>query len=293
MIFKKKLSHNNSFKKIGQGLCSEVFCNEKNEIIKLFFPDKSHQFETEVKNLRILEGRNLPIPVIKEVINYNGRQGIIFENITKGKTLKSILVKKPWACRKIARSFAEVHSQIHNFKNSRLTPLKELMIQRLRESKIQPDYQKKIMKMYEALPDGDAICHSDFHIKNVIITPNGTRVIDWFRVSKGDPLSDVANALLKIKFEYPAKKALKLIYPLIKTSQMLFYDIYLKHYLDLNRDATLEQIQQWELPIAIDLALRGYPALSNKLSYLIGLIDSPIQIKKLSPEKLRSYTNRN
>jgi Ser/Thr protein kinase RdoA (MazF antagonist) len=49
------------------------------------------------------------------------------------------------------------------------------------------------------LPEGNAICHWDFHPGNVIETPDGPKVIDWLSAKRGNRLADVARTLLIIR----------------------------------------------------------------------------------------------
>ncbi len=42
------------------------------------------------------------------------------------------------------------------------------------------------------LPDGDQVCHGDFHPDNIMLTPAGPRVIDWNNATSGNPLADIA-----------------------------------------------------------------------------------------------------
>jgi aminoglycoside phosphotransferase (APT) family kinase protein len=41
------------------------------------------------------------------------------------------------------------------------------------------------------LPNGNVICHGDFHPKNVLITTEGPVIIDWADATLGHPLADV------------------------------------------------------------------------------------------------------
>lgn len=45
-------------------------------------------------------------------------------------------------------------------------------------------------------PSRVTICHGDLHPSNVILTPDGPIVVDWFDASRGDPVADVARTLV-------------------------------------------------------------------------------------------------
>jgi aminoglycoside phosphotransferase (APT) family kinase protein len=43
---------------------------------------------------------------------------------------------------------------------------------------------------------GARLCHGDLHPSNVIMSPNGPVIVDWFDSSRGDPVGDVARSSL-------------------------------------------------------------------------------------------------
>src|SRR5262249_32610054 len=55
------------------------------------------------------------------------------------------------------------------------------------------------LAMLEALPDGDRLCHGDFHPANVLVGRNGPAVIDWTGATRGDPAADLARTRLLLQ----------------------------------------------------------------------------------------------
>ncbi|MFC2013409.1 phosphotransferase family protein [Chloroflexota bacterium] len=53
-----------------------------------------------------------------------------------------------------------------------------------------------VLEALEQLPDGSAVCHGDFHPRNIIISSRGPVIIDWANATQGNPLADVAWILL-------------------------------------------------------------------------------------------------
>jgi len=54
------------------------------------------------------------------------------------------------------------------------------------------DLQQAHLEALEAMPEGDRLCHGDFHADNVVITERGLVVIDWIDAAQGNPMADVA-----------------------------------------------------------------------------------------------------
>ena len=50
--------------------------------------------------------------------------------------------------------------------------------------------------MLNALPDGDFLCHGDFHPDNVMMTPGDPVLIDWPGAKKEIPAADSARTLV-------------------------------------------------------------------------------------------------
>ena len=40
------------------------------------------------------------------------------------------------------------------------------------------------------------LCHGDLHPSNVILSPRGPMIVDWFDASRGDPAADIARSTL-------------------------------------------------------------------------------------------------
>ena len=57
-----------------------------------------------------------------------------------------------------------------------------------------------LIALAESLPDGDSLCHGDFHPGNVLYAADGeARVIDWSAASRGDAAADVAHSFILMK----------------------------------------------------------------------------------------------
>jgi aminoglycoside phosphotransferase (APT) family kinase protein len=106
----------------------------------------------------------------------------------------------------------------------------------------------------ERLPDGDAVCHNDLHLNNVVVTPSrGPVVIDWILAAQGHPLSDVARTCLLLRLgDVPANP---LAAATLRASRAAFERAYLAAYFRL-RPGSAAEVRAWELPVAAALAGR-------------------------------------
>jgi aminoglycoside phosphotransferase (APT) family kinase protein len=107
------------------------------------------------------------------------------------------------------------------------------------------DLRASVLDLLPALPDGDNLCHGDFHPGNVMLTTKGAVVIDWMTACSGSPWMDFTRTSLLLSIG--PKGAGNLLNPLVRLVIELFHSIYVRHYLELMPDHRNEQ-QKW-IPI--------------------------------------------
>ena len=56
--------------------------------------------------------------------------------------------------------------------------------------------KQQLLQRLEQLPGGGALCHSDFHPGNVVMTRQGPMIIDWMTACRGNPIADIARTVL-------------------------------------------------------------------------------------------------
>jgi Ser/Thr protein kinase RdoA (MazF antagonist) len=95
-----------------------------------------------------------------------------------------------------------------------------------------------------SLPNGERICHGDFHPGNVLVSPKGEAVIDWIDASRGNPLADVARTSIILLGVAESGQESN---PLLKLFVKTFHSAYLKYYFQI-RPGGEQEYRQW-LPI--------------------------------------------
>lgn len=59
--------------------------------------------------------------------------------------------------------------------------------------------KKKLLYLLNTLPDGNALCHGDFHPNNILVSPDGRwTVIDWPEVTSGSPCADACRTYVNM-----------------------------------------------------------------------------------------------
>jgi Ser/Thr protein kinase RdoA (MazF antagonist) len=91
------------------------------------------------------------------------------------------------------------------------------------------------------MPDGDRLCHGDFHVENVLVDGDDYFIIDWVDAAIGSPAADVARtSIILLGAASGLPKALGWLVERLHT-------VYLREYARL-RPFDQEEYQRW-LPI--------------------------------------------
>ncbi len=231
---------------IARGRTADIYAWQDGYILKLFhnwFDINSIHFEARIANA--VQASGLPVPHVGDIIQINGRSGLIYERLN-GWSMLEALYCKPWRIWHYARRQAALQVQIHAVVSDIHLPSQR---QRL-ETKIQNAKtlsaidQSAILSLLNSLPNGDSICHGDFHSGNIMLTPHAEVVIDWYDASLGNPLADLTRSSIIIL----GSAASDLIpNPFMKRFTRLFHTIFLNHYFRL-RPGGEQEYQRW-LPV--------------------------------------------
>jgi aminoglycoside phosphotransferase (APT) family kinase protein len=198
---------------------------------------------TEAAAMRAASAAGAPVPAAFEEVTVDGRPGLVVERVD-GDDLLTRLGSRPWAVLSAARLLGTVHARLHGVTAPRdLPPLKRWVEQRIRSSELVPsELERRALTELEALPDGDRICHGDFHPGNLLLSPTGPMVIDWTAATRGDPMGDVARTRILLRISPPPEGAPVLVRRLDRIGRSLLLSGYLRAYGTLDR----ELVERWE-----------------------------------------------
>ncbi|WP_324607779.1 phosphotransferase [Paenibacillus sp. IHBB 10380] len=102
-----------------------------------------------------------------------------------------------------------------------------------------------IIDMLNSLPDGNMICHYDFHPDNIIISPNGPIIIDWLNLLVGNREADVTRTSMMIQSDsLPPNAPSWLIH---REFREFFNKEYLTEYIKLT-DMNDGFLERWMIP---------------------------------------------
>jgi len=203
--------------------------------------------EYEARIARAVHEAGIPSPNVGEIIEVTSRRGLLYERL-EGPSMLEDMNARPWMLLKYARLLAELHRQIHQQSISGLPSYKARLDYDIRNnSHLSEELRNKALDRIASLPNGEKICHGDYHPGNVLVTKSGPIVIDWMTACIGSPGADVARTSLLLSIG--AKAAGKQVRPIIRNVIKLYHRTYLQRYRLLEPEP-VKEAARWSPVIA-------------------------------------------
>ncbi len=260
---------------IGQGRTAEIYTWGNRQSLKLFvpgFPVEAICRERQAN--RLVYEAGLPAPAVGQIVELEGRMGFVCERID-GPTMLRAVVEKPWMLARMARQLAEIQVAIHSRTGGDLPSQRDHLKNEIgRAPRLSAGTKNQVLKELERLPDGNKICHGDFHPDNILMAARGPMVIDWMDTGRGNPLADVARTALLLGLgSLPPGTRLFLGWP-IQSFRRIFRALYLRRYFQLWPYAQA-QMKAWLLPVAAARLDEHMPG--EEEDQLVRLVDSALK----------------
>lgn len=253
---------------IAEGRTAEIYAWQPGWLLKLYrdwVPSEDAAHEARVTQAAHAIG--FAAPATGDIVEINGRTGLIMEHI-QGPDMLAAMLQKPWRVDRFAHMLAKLHLQMHVCRPSNLPDLHQRLAARLQVAPgLNQSQRDALLSRLEQLPAGNALCHGDLHPLNVILNPDGLKVIDWVDAKCGNPLADVARSTVLFTVGGPPESPIHRLFVFVFRSR--FHEIYLKTYFASQPEAR-EQYQQW-LPIVA--AARLTEGIEADHPYLLAAVD--------------------
>jgi aminoglycoside phosphotransferase (APT) family kinase protein len=186
---------------LGSGNRAEVF-EHGFDVIKLYRPGESRAAaDREAAILAVVEPLGLPVPAVMGVEQVDGRWGLVMTRATGA----------PWADAASGaealylEAMAALHARIHRRPAAPLVSQKRKLASNIERGPMLGAAQKRrLLDALAALPDGDRLCHGDFHPYNILGAIERPTVIDWLDATSGHPAADVCRSFVLMSRAVPA-----------------------------------------------------------------------------------------
>lgn len=183
--------------RLGQGREACVYALSDTQCIKLFAVDcDMRKIESEATRMQFAYERGIPVPRFYGMKQIDGRMGICMERLNGRIMLRQALLTGTIDPMHI-RMFALIQKQYHDVQAPELGNIVSVLAWQIEQDTVfsQACHREMIARL-QKMPREYKLVHMDYHLDNVMVTPDGLRVIDWTGARAGNPLADMARTLL-------------------------------------------------------------------------------------------------
>jgi aminoglycoside phosphotransferase (APT) family kinase protein len=187
--------------KIAEGREAEIFSWGEGEVLRLYRdPAHGERADRELLALRAVRTALACAPRPYQRLDWDGRPGLVMERLD-GHGLFAEIQRRPWRVWALAKLTGRVHAEVNAVRApSALPELRSEVRRRIEVLGQIPDaLRARALAELARLPDGDALCHGDFHLENLVLCREGPAVIDWPDATRGDPCADFARSSLMLR----------------------------------------------------------------------------------------------
>lgn len=260
---------------IGEGREAEIFAWGDDAVLRLPRPSSRWaRSEQEAVAMRAAAAGGVPVPRVHGTTTNSGRVGLIMDRVD-GPDLITLMGKRPWTIPRAAGMVGRVQAALHEVVAPRELPqVRDLARVKIEDAANLPaELADLALSTLDALPDGDRVCHGDFHPGNVLIGKQGPAVIDWTDAARGDPAADLARTRLLLRQGAVQEYMPAMIKFMMRHMQALgrgtFFRLYARAYARA-RHVDADLVDQWEIVRAAD---RVYEGIEPELPALLALLE--------------------
>ena len=234
---------------LAEGREAEVFRLRDGSVLKLMRnPDTTARVEREAAAMRILSEHGHRAPTVKGVVEVDGRPGLVTEFID-GPDLFTDLGTHPWNVWRAGAVMAMTHAAMHECVAPEWLPdLHDELRRRIAGdgALLPPSNTEAILDLLGRLPQGNRLCHGDFHLGNLLGGWDAPVVIDWGDAARGDPLADVARTELLHRLGEPPPGTSGVLLALIPIGRRTLAHRYLSVY-RRRREVDEDRLEKWKI----------------------------------------------
>jgi uncharacterized protein (TIGR02172 family) len=231
---------------IAYGRTAEIYAWQDGQVLKFFYDWFGLEgVEHERQIAQAVHGSGLPVPSVGDIIRIEDRIGLTYQRV-QGVPMAEVISFKPWTLVHYAQRLAELHIEMHaGTIETDLPAQRQRLTDKICHARALPDDLKsKTLALLETLPDGNRLCHGDFHPNNILVSGQEEMIIDWIDASLGNPLGDLARTSIILLGDVGADPTQNRF---LRAAIRIFHTLYVRRYFSLRPDGKHEYAR-W-LPI--------------------------------------------
>ncbi len=151
----------------------------------------------EVSYAEAIHATGASVPRVLGVETVDGRQASVFERV-HGRSMWSAILDQPLEATAFGRELARLQLALFDVVPPMSLPAQRDRLRcKIRNTAMAAEPLAQLALMLATSHDGPPrLCHGDLHPGNVILGAKGSVIVDWFDVSRGHALGDVARTSL-------------------------------------------------------------------------------------------------
>ncbi|HEY4396060.1 MAG TPA: aminoglycoside phosphotransferase family protein [Acidimicrobiia bacterium] len=247
--------------RLGEGREADIFGWGDGTVLRLLRRSSDlARVEREALAMRVAADGGVEVPKVHGTTMVDGRAGLIMDRVD-GPDLIAVMGKRPWTVPRVAGIVGRTQARMHDVvAPDDLPSLREVVRSKIKHAPELPvELADFALKRLEALPDGDRICHGDFHPGNLLSGPDGPAVIDWTDAARGDPAADLARTRLLLRQAAVPEHMPALIRGVHAYARGWFFWLYSRAYARA-RPIDDELVDRWEIVRVADRVMEGIDA---------------------------------
>jgi serine/threonine protein kinase len=257
--------------KLGAGREADVHAWGDDAVVKLYRPGFGGH-RAEAVALANLNGHGVA-PKLIDTVDCDGRTGLVLERLG-GSDMLSLLQRQPWRVLGLARALAGTHLTVHQVHApADLPELRQVVAARIHDAVLPPRLRAYVLRTLDELPDGDHLCHGDYHPGNVLVDADRVAVIDWPNAARGVPDADHARTILLLRWADPLPDTPLVSRALITVGRSVFAHGYSRAY----RAGSPRPLPQVGLWLLVHAAARLAEGIEVEHATLTGFLDRSSQ----------------
>lgn len=235
---------------LAEGSTAQIFEWDENKVVKIFHKNicEASIIEELTKSKKLNE-TGLSVPKAFEMVNIDGRTGIVLEKV-KGLPLTNYLLTNLFSALRYIKIMAKLHADIHKKNSIDLPALKSILQMKIEKSNHFTDLEKEQLVMQlHSLPDGVYLCHCDYHPNNIMVNDEKQVIIDWADATIGDNVADLARTIIILKFGGFSENLSIMQYIFQRIIRLILCKAYL-HYYKKCMPFQAKAFRKWNAPVA-------------------------------------------
>jgi aminoglycoside phosphotransferase (APT) family kinase protein len=189
---------------LGSGKIAEVF--EFGDLVAKLYrsPASKGSAFREAAALALAQSLGLPVPSVKAVQQIGDRWAVIMDRV-EGAAFAEADQRDPARRHAYLAGMAKLHMRVHSHAGGRLGSMKARLRANIQAAtNLGGARQDRLLDQLAALPDGDRLCHGDFHPRNIIGPLGQEMLVDWLDACCGEPAADVCRSYVLMRPHVPA-----------------------------------------------------------------------------------------